>query len=706
MKFLKKIIIIAYIAIIFIMALATVLEKINGYTDIYDSVWFCTIWGILAISAITYIFIKKLFVRPFVFALHIALALILLGALITHLTALRGTLHVRTDMPATHFTPEDNAAQLLPLPFRIELDSFAVQMYPGTMSAMDYVSIIKIVDNNYSETKQVSMNNIAEYKGYRFYQSAYDYDEKGTILAISHDTWGIAITYMGYAMLFLAMFLLLVLPNEGFRKALKNMSNKAIVLLLFILSTNINSSAELKTLSPKAASEFCNLYVYYNGRICPLQTVAKDFTLKLYGKSSYNGYSAEQVFSGWYFFPYNWKEEQMIKMKSGEKKYISFDELNARHNNSPIDNEKLSIIRMLINGQMTKIFPHTNNNKIVWYSQSDNLPQDMPTEQWNFIRKSPDYLAELAVNADEEKLITTIEKIRKYQIKNASNVLPSDVRFKAEKLYNNLNYTRVLAMALSTLGILSFLFFVVRWSKNKPITKWIIVASNVIITIVLLYLLTTITLRGYVSQHLPISNGYETMQFMALTTLVITLLAQRKFVLIIPFGLLLTGLTLMVSMFGESNPQITNLMPVLASPLLSLHVCVIMIAYSLLAFMMFNGITALIMEAQNKPSESAKLYRVSMVLIYPALFLLTAGIFIGAIWANQSWGRYWGWDPKEVWALITMLVYAIPLHPSIVTAIKRPKTFHIFAIVAFLTVLMTYFGVNFLLGGMHSYAAS
>ncbi|MCQ2203720.1 MAG: cytochrome c biogenesis protein CcsA [Bacteroidales bacterium] len=193
---------------------------------------------------------------------------------------------------------------------------------------------------------------------------------------------------------------------------------------------------------------------------------------------------------------------------------------------------------------------------------------------------------------------------------------------------------------------------------------------------------------------------------MALVSLILTLLLQRRFILVFPFGILLAGLTLMVSMFGESNPQITNLMPVLSSPLLSIHVCVIMISYSLLAFMMFNGLTAVVMEHLGMKQQSIMLYNISRMLLYPALFLLSAGIFIGAIWANQSWGRYWGWDPKEVWALITMMVYAIPLHHSIVPALAKPRGFHIFSIVAFLTVLMTYFGVNFLLGGMHSYAAS
>ncbi|MCQ2246446.1 MAG: cytochrome c biogenesis protein CcsA [Bacteroidaceae bacterium] len=191
---------------------------------------------------------------------------------------------------------------------------------------------------------------------------------------------------------------------------------------------------------------------------------------------------------------------------------------------------------------------------------------------------------------------------------------------------------------------------------------------------------------------------------MALCSLVITLCLQNKFILMMPFGFLLAGLTLLVSMMGESNPQITPLMPVLASPLLSIHVCVIMLAYSLLAFCLFNGITALCLQKMMHHNQIEQLHRISHLMLYPALFLLAAGIFIGAIWANVSWGRYWGWDPKEVWALITFMVYAMALHNKSIKWFCKPLHFHLYMVMAFLCVLITYFGVNFLLGGMHSYA--
>lgn len=328
----------------------------------------------------------------------------------------------------------------------------------------------------------------------------------------------------------------------------------------------------------------------------------------------------------------------------------------------------------------------------------------MPEGKFMFIRKSMDYVGELAFKGDYRELANVLAKLKAYQQREARGLLPGDTLFKAEKLYNTADYTRPLSMLLMTLGIVSFVVYLVHWLRRRPLPRWLTIAMNAVTGATLLYLLFIISLRGYVSGHLPLSNGFETMQFMAFCSLLITLLFQRRFMLLSPFGLLLAGLTLLVAMMGESNPQITPLMPVLASPLLSIHVCVIMVAYSLLAFILLNALTALILTGRRHEQAVAQLTRMSHLMLYPAVFCLAAGIFIGAVWANQSWGRYWGWDPKEVWALITLIVYSVPLHRQTISWLRRPRWFHLYMALAFLSILMTYFGVNFFLGGMHSYA--
>ena len=233
----------------------------------------------------------------------------------------------------------------------------------------------------------------------------------------------------------------------------------------------------------------------------------------------------------------------------------------------------------------------------------------------------------------------------------------------------------------------------------------------VLLCLLSVYLLCLFVVRWCVAGHIPMSNGYETMLFLALCMAVLGLLFSRRHPIFVSGGLLLAGFALLVAMMGGANPSVTHLMPVLASPLLCMHVAVIMTAYALLAFIMLNGLAALGLAGGSKllkksPADEAleRLQLISQLMLYPAVFLLAIGIFIGAVWANVSWGTYWSWDPKEVWALITLMVYLIPLHSDFFTDENRPMRFHLYTIFAFLSVLMTYFGVNFLLGGMHSYA--
>ena len=261
-------------------------------------------------------------------------------------------------------------------------------------------------------------------------------------------------------------------------------------------------------------------------------------------------------------------------------------------------------------------------------------------------------------------------------------------------------------MACLTIGILSFLFYCRRVSRPLYGKTRLHIFPLIALGIISLYLITLISLRGFVSGHLPLSNGYETMQFMAFCVTLLTFLFYRKLKAVIAFGYMLCGLALLVAMLGEANPPITQLMPVLASPLLSIHVVTIMIAYSLTAFVMLNGIMAIVLRHTRKDYQDAivRLQIISRIILYPAVFCLALGIFIGAVWANVSWGRYWGWDPKETWALITLLIYTAALHPASLPAFRRPMFFHWFAVIAFLSVLITYLGVNFILGGIHSYA--
>ena len=760
-----------------VLIAATIIEKIYGsdfvYEHIYGSVPFVVLWAAFAVVSVIYLLKRKVLKKPLTMLLHASFLLILSGALVTWLFGEQGTVHIRESENTSFFIDKDGRA--VDLPFSVKLENFDVVYYAGTRAPMDFVSTIVVSEKkNATVAGIVSMNNIFSYRGYRFYQSGYDEDEGGTFLAVSHDPYGIAITYSGYALLLISLILFFSNPDSRFRKLLKNplLKRGAMVVLLFLcLGANLTAAEKPKVLPRDVAAGFCDLYVLYNDRICPLQTVAKDFTTKLYGSSTYKGLTPEQVFTGWMFYYSSWKKQPMIKVKSKvvrqtlgtDGKYASFDDLYNEYNEYKLEkiiekaclggkvadrkgfeeaDEKYNLIKILYSGQLLKIYPHagrpddkeeqgqivgdvslkkvklSNHNNagsnaddslvevIEWYSQGDRLPDDIGDEEWFFVRKSLDYIHEMVVRRDYDGLFQTFAKLKEYQQKKAGYVLPTGSRFIAEKVYNGLTYTKTAAILCIIIGLLSFLLYCNCLINNKNINGKIELLLCFLAGAVLLYLSVMIGLRWYISGYVPMSNGFETMQFMAWCSIALSLSLRKKFVMLLPFGFLLCGLTLMVAMMVEANPRITQLIPVLSSPLLSIHVAVIMVAYSLFAFMMLNGITAVIISITNKNNDEQieRLQIVSRLILYPAVFCLVIGIFVGAVWANISWGRYWGWDPKEVWALITMLVYSCAIHADSLTWFRRPMFFHLFAIIAFLSVLITYFGVNFILGGMHSYA--
>lgn len=755
MKLLKRIAFCLLGILLFVLTIATILEKVNGTefvnNHIYSSVPFIILWGSTALASLLYMIKRKLYRQWTTFLLHLSFILILVGAFVTWIDGEQGTLQLKLGEKTMSFI--NKGGEKRTLPFSISLEDFEIIYYKGTRAPMDYVSRITVSAENNSESLEgeISMNKIFSFMNYRFYQSGYDANGQETVLSVSHDPYGIGITYTGYSILLVSIILFFLNPQSTFRQLMKSYRNNSqdikkgcsILFLLFISTFPMGSRAMAadhplpKTLPRETAGRFGDLYILYNDRICPLQTFARDFTIKLYGKPTYNGLTSEQVLTGWLFYYDSWKNEPVIRIKSNEARrlldikgqYASVKDFAGSTNEYKLEdamrqihlgrqitdrkgieeaNEKFNIISMVCTGALMKIFPYRDakGNTLQWYAQSDRLPNEMGNEQWTFTRKAMNYVHEQIVMKRFDEVNRLLNKIKQYQQKECGEALPSASRFKAEKLYNQFDYSKPIAIFCLCIGLFAFIYYCRCTVTEKNICCSLAFIFNLLLCSIFIYLSMTIVLRGYVSNHLPLSNGFETMQFMAWCTVLLTFFLQRKFTLSVPFGFLLCGLTLLVSMFGEQNPRITQLIPVLQSPLLSIHVVAIMTAYSLLAFIMLNGITAVVLHYSTENCETAIdfLQRISRLILYPAVFLLTIGIFIGAVWANVSWGRYWGWDPKEVWALITMLVYALALHPASLKWFRYPMFFHVFGIVAFLTVLITYFGVNFLLGGMHSYA--
>lgn len=704
------------------MATGTVVGKYTSLDYVSDNIfgawWFCLLWAIAVAVGITY-FIRRKVRRPVVVLLHLSFVIILLGALLTYLTAHRGMIHLRQGKTVhTYMTKEGNKEEL---PFGVLLNSFNVTYHAGNMAAMDYASHITIIQGGRQEQHQVSMNNIYSGYGTRLYQSSYDEDMKGSHLSVNSDPYGIPVTYTGYALLFFALLTILVDPKCKFRRLLRKEAMTVLMLMAGYASAHAQPSLPHQT-----ADEFGKVLIVYNGRICPIETYAIDFTKKLYGKKTYKDFTPCQVLTGFMFWGEEWMKEPVLRLKGGELR----SKLNMNEYISPIslfgqqgyilgpylqdarsqenDNiakqlldtdDKMMLLMELTQEKSLRIFPYMGKNGSVdWFSPNDKFPSSMPKAQQQYIRSILPLAEQLARQGKTDMVNELIQKLRKYQYRYGGSTVPSDTAIRAERIYNQYPFATVLFIFNLTTGLLSVLFLTNR--RRYKIFTWLMAISWLVLTF-------TLALRWMINGTIPLANGYETMLLLSWIIMLVAVPTTRKLQLMTTFGLLMSGFMLLVSHLGEMDPSITPRMPVLNSPLLSIHVSIIMISYALLSLTFICAIAYFLTYNSRREgvrSVNRQLTSLSQIFLYPAITTLGLGIFIGAIWANISWGNYWGWDPKETWALITFMIYAIPIHGNSLPSLRNPRNYHIFILLSFLSILMTYFGVNYILGGMHSYA--
>lgn len=741
----KKILFFLYAAVTVCMGAATIVEKYKGTdyttTHVYGAWWFTLLWAVLAAVAIAY-FVRGRVRRASTVTLHLSFVIILLGALITHLFSTQGMIHLRmNEETTTYFVRTDNAegAEERKLPFSMRLDKFEIKYKDGTTAVFDYESHFTITNNGQQSKGVVSMNNIYIHDGIRLYQSSYDKDERGSILSLNRDPWGIPVTYAGYALLFITLVWMLLDPKGAFRRTLRHPLLRKGVLVVALLA-GIGGSAKAQNTLPKGTAEkLGELNILYNDRICPLQTFAIDFTKKLYGSRTYKELTAEQVLAGFIFWGDEWSGEPIIKMKSGELKstlqlpdYCSVNTFfnqdmggyiigpyvtefyqgnhDKFHKQVGDLDDRLMLIMELRRGTLLKVFPCSVDGKITWFSPTDSYPKELAEDHRLFMQNIFSLLNEEAHNGNFSKMDEYLGKMLRYQQDNGGSSLPTERQIKAERIYNKVPFATVLFMFNLTLGVLMLFFTVWRIAgarrSTSRSTALVIPVGRALMVLSMAALTFCMALRWIVSGKVPMTNGYETMLFVAWMVMLLSLIVSRRFNIILTFGFIMSGFFLLVSHIGQMDPNIGNVMPVLNSPLLSSHVSFIMSSFAMLSLTFICGVIALALSAMRRVTDETitSLMLLSRLFLYPALTTLGIGIFIGAIWANVSWGQYWGWDPKEVWALITFMVYAIAVHTQTIPSLAKPLRYHTFMTLAFLTVLMTYFGVNYVLGGMHSYA--
>ena len=752
----KKIIFILYILVLVCMAAATIVEKSQGtdyaHAHYYGAWWFILIWAVLAALGAFYI-IKRKVKCASTLALHLSFIIILAGALLTHISAKRGMIHLRIGQPTNTYMAQDEEQGMKEeqLPFSLCLQKFEAKMHDGTNAVADYSSKFTVIDGDDKSEGEVSMNNIYSHRSYRLYQSSYDEDGKGSVLAINADPYGIPVTYTGYALLFISLVWMLFDPKGGYRKLLKSplLKKGALMTALILSMGNIQTlHAESATgnlqnavLPKETAEKFGELHILYNDRICPVQTFALDFCKKIYGARSYQGLTAEQVLSGWVFYGNTWANEPFIKIKSGEMKtamnlpdYASLNTFFNRemggytigqyvqeyyngqqdkfHQQAADIDGKIQIIMELREGISLKVLPYTFTKNVkatkdhsfikagttTWFSPVDKLPQAVEHQHALYIRNVFSLLNGDVKAGNTSRVNEFFVKMKKYQEVSSGNSLPTATQYKAERINNAFPFATILFMANLTLGFIALFYTIYRMTKKREI-KVLNIALPILLGVSFLALTFGLALRWIISGNIPMSNGYESMLTVAWFVMLISILMQLRIRIVMVFGFLISGFFLLVSHINQMDPAIGQMMPVLNSPLLSIHVSIIMMSYALLSLTFICGIMGICLR-----SHGEELQALSRIFLYPALTTMGFGIFIGAIWANVSWGNYWSWDSKETWALITFMIYAVVVHTQSLPVFRKPLVYHIYITLAFLSIAMTYFGVNYFLTGMHSYA--
>ncbi|WP_054714430.1 cytochrome c biogenesis protein [Marinifilum fragile] len=638
-------------------------------------------------------------------------------------------------------------SKILELPFSLKLNDFQLERYPGSNSPSSFASEVTLIDETKDIKKdyRIYMNNILNYEGYRFFQASYDTDELGTILSVNHDRWGMTITYFGYFLLMIGMAWSLINPHSRF-KILGRQSRKMklIAILAFVLVGNSFSAnaQDLKVVPIEQAKSFGEVIIQDNGgRFEPVNTLASEVVRKVTKKGKFKGYPAEQIFLSMIVNPQEWQTVNMIKVGNSdlakelgiEGKYGAFKDFVNEMGQYKLSNkvqdayskkpahrssydkeimavdERINITYMVFTGEFLKIFPNPNDKMGSWYNPTSKV--NAATDDSLFIKKSVVLLSQALNSGNTKAADTYIDGIKKFQKKFGSEVMPSESKQKVEILYNNLNIFKRLFPYYLIIGFFLIIFLVTHILRpNFPI-KWVVGIAMVILGVGFVLHTSGLAARWYVAGRAPWSNGFETMTFIAWGCLLAGFIFAKKSKLALAATAVLAGLFLFVAHLSWMNPEVTNLVPVLKSYWLTIHVAVITSSYAFLALGAILGMINLTLYIlQNKKNKDViaenvvDLSRISEMTMTIGLYFLTVGTFLGGVWANESWGRYWGWDPKETWALVSILVYSFVLHMRFIPGLKSIYTFNLVSIWSYSSILMTYFGVNYYLAGLHSYA--
>ena len=677
-----------------------------------------------------------------------------------------GEIH-RLDLDGVHIDMRVGA-KLIELPFSIKLVDFELERYPGSMTPASYASDVVLLDKeeNITMPYRIYMNHILNHRNYRFFQSSYDPDEKGTVLSVNHDP-GTLPTYIGYFLLMVGMFWSLFIPNGRFQKLLKGarkLQTTTTALLFVILFVSMPQNIHAST--PKVDDAILKMMQSYDlnhtqnfgtiavqdhqGRMKPMDTVAHDVISKITTRTSLYGVEPTQMLLGMVMQPQDYQNIPMIKI--GHKKiavvlglpedtqyakfsdffsqkdgsYKLYNEVTEASRKKPLEktkydkelikiDERVNVAFMAYQGTLMRIYPKPNDANNKWMAPMDAI-KEFSKEDANRVKMSISayfQMVDQGVKTGNWKNANlALKGIRLYQNKYGAAVIPSKKHIDMEIKYNKLGLFSKLVPFYLVLGLVLIIFAFINVIKPSFSMKWIMRVAWGLFIVGFIIHITGLGIRWYIAGHAPWSNAYESIVTIAASTMIAGIILAKNSPFALAGAAILAGITMGVAHMNFINPEITNLVPVLKSYWLMVHVATIISGDGFFGLGSMLSLLVLILyilrgkEGNKNIDRSIKeLTNLSEMSLIIGLMLLTIGNFLGGVWANESWGRYWGWDSKETWAAVTILIYAAVLHLRFVPALKSNFTFNVASTWAYFSVLMTYFGVNYYLSGLHSYAA-
>lgn len=660
----------------------------------------------------------------------------------------------------------------LELPFYIKLNDFQLERYPGSKSPKSYASEISVQDENDNFDFKIFMNNVLDRKGYRFFQSSYDDTgavEK-TYLSVNHDFVGTWVTYVGYILLFTGLIMILISKTTRFadlKRMLKRIKKKksalATLLILTSLTTysqdnpsqeftenQVDSILSAQKVPDEHAIYFGSLVIQdAGGRMKPVSTFTSELLRKVSKSDSYKGMNANQVAVSMITNPKLWYSVPFIYMKKANSKvrdllgipkdqnyarlsdvfntkgeYKLGPEVGKAHKKKIKDkfeesllsiDGRVNILYQAIEGSIFKFFPLEGDPNNKWYSHKEHSTAGFKSVDSLYVASIiplyADALQKVHIKNETQMADELLESIHSYQRKFGMAVMPSEEKVSLELFYNKYDIFKNLFWQYMLAGMLLFVFVIVQIFNDSIVVNTLVKIGVGVVMSLFLYQTIGLGIRWYISGHAPWSNAYESMIYVAWATMLFGLLFGRKSALTIAATTFVVSMILMIAHWNWMDPSIGNLVPVLDSYWLMIHVAIIVASYGPFTLSMILGLIGLILFAVTTSKNKKKLDLVikeitviNEMSLTVGLIMLTIGNFLGGMWANESWGRYWGWDPKETWALVSIMVYAFVLHMRLVPGLRSRLTFNMATVFTFATILMTYLGVNHLLAGLHSYA--